>query len=92
MDQIIYNYDKITNLDVILLALNIYDPNSIEQYKCEKLEELNEYFMFRGFTTLVGIATEKILKKDYPEIKISRETAGIPASNQVSRNWLWQFK
>ncbi|MHA1149478.1 MAG: hypothetical protein ACTSR8_14675 [Promethearchaeota archaeon] len=72
LDQLIYNYDKITNLEVILLCINIYNFDSLDKYNLKKLEELNEYFMFRGLTTLIGIDVKKIFNKDIPNFKLSR--------------------
>ena len=72
LDQLIYNYDKITNLEVILLCINIYNFDSLEKYKLKKLEEVNEYFMFRGLTTLIGIDVKKLFKKDIPDFRLSR--------------------
>ena len=72
LDQLIYNYDKITNLEVILLCINIYNFDSLEKYKLKKLEEVNEYFMFRGLTTLIGIDKKKLFNKDIPDSRLSR--------------------
>lgn len=72
LDQLIYNYDKITNLEVILLCINIYQMDALDHFNVKKLEEVNEYFMFRGLTTLIGIDVKKLFDKNIPDFRLSR--------------------
>jgi len=73
LDKLIYNYDKIKNLDILILALDIFEPSLLCSYEKDKLEELNEYFMFKGMTLLVGIDTESIFNKTNSRLKIEQD-------------------
>lgn len=68
IDGIIYDRQKIKTLDVIILALNLHDLNSMNEYSKDDYEKFNDYFLFQGFSILAGI------KKKLPSApQISKE-------------------
>jgi hypothetical protein len=58
-NNFIYNHDKIKNLDVIILILDIFDLSSSELLEKDSFEEFKDYFAFRnGISVLVGFNSE----------------------------------
>ncbi len=58
-NDIMYKYEEIKKLDVILLILNIFDLNSINSLNKDSFEEFKNYFSFRnGLSVLAGINLE----------------------------------
>ena len=53
--QATYDYDKLENLDVLILALNLYDFKSLKTFNKGELDELFDYIMFQGISILIGI-------------------------------------
>lgn len=62
IDQLIYNYNKIEKLDVLILAMNLNDLNSVHDYSEESMKEFNEIFSFQGISVLVGMDISQIFK------------------------------
>ena len=60
--QIISNYKKIKKIDVLILALNIYDLNAIDALKKEEFDVFREIFSFWGTSILVGIDVNRIFR------------------------------
>ena len=56
--QAIYDYEKLENLDVLIIVLNLYDFTSLKLLNKKELEELYDYIMFQGVSVLVGIQEE----------------------------------
>ncbi|MFX0034023.1 MAG: hypothetical protein ACFE9I_00105 [Candidatus Hermodarchaeota archaeon] len=72
-DDLLYDYENIQNLDVLILTLNLYQPDSLELIKKQKLEEFVETFSFQGISILVGMDIPHISNKPPPnKFKISR--------------------
>jgi len=55
LENLIYNFEKIQNLDVIIFPLNLYEPTSLNTITKGLLEEFNETFSFQGLSILVGM-------------------------------------
>jgi len=69
-NDIIYNQDKIKNLDVIIILLDIFDSSSINSLEKGSFEEFKDYFSFRnGISVLAGINLEP--DKSPEKIRIS---------------------
>ena len=51
----ISRFDKIKTLDIIILAFNVYDKNSIDLFQKEAFNEFKEYYTFRGISVLSGL-------------------------------------
>lgn len=60
LNALIYNYDKIENLDVLLIVLNQNDEESLNQLNQGKFEEFKEYFFFKGISALIGVGKSKL--------------------------------
>ena len=73
LKDIIYNHKKIKKLDVLILALNLYNLNSKNKYNSKEFEEFRESFTFKGPTMLIGFDTEQIFQgKPSKNFRISR--------------------
>ena len=59
--EIMYDYETIKRLDIIILALNLYNLSSKNRYYKEEYDEFVEYFMFQGMSVLVGLDIELIV-------------------------------
>ncbi len=58
-NEIIYNYEKIKIIDVVILILKISDRNSISSFNKDSFKEFKDYFSFRnGISILTGINLE----------------------------------
>jgi len=75
LEKVIDYYDKIKNIDVVILSLNLYDVKSLDEYNVEKIKELKENLMLRGVLTLVGLDVKKIFNKPafFTSSKISNQ-------------------
>ena len=60
LNDIINNHEKIKKLDVLILALNLYNLNSKNKYNIKDLERLIKIFSFKGTSVLAGLDTEQI--------------------------------
>ncbi len=63
IEDLIYNFEKIQNLDVIILPLNLYEPASLQTITKSILQEFNETFAFQGLSILVGVDFENIFNR-----------------------------
>ncbi|MFX1366140.1 MAG: hypothetical protein ACFFCE_18515 [Promethearchaeota archaeon] len=73
LNSLIYDFENIQKIDVLILTLNLYKPDSISIVNKLLIEEFNETFSFQGISILVGMNVELILKKiQSKEFKISR--------------------
>jgi len=73
LENLIYDFEKIEKLDVIILTLNLYDPNSLSTLNKYLVEDFNETFLFQGLSVLVGMDIERIFKgSPSKRFKISR--------------------
>ena len=73
LEELIYKFNEIEKLDVIIITVNLFDLKSINQYSKEIFEEFNETYYFQGISILVGVDTEHIFKKQPSKnLRISR--------------------
>ncbi len=73
LDGLISNFEQIQKLDVLILTLNLYDPDSINSINKHLLEEFIETFSFQGISVLVGMDIVQILKSSpHKNFKMSR--------------------
>jgi hypothetical protein len=57
-DDLIYRYDEIENLDVIILIFNYNNLESIESLNPNDFTEFKKFYTFQGSSILVGIDLE----------------------------------
>ncbi|MFX0069930.1 MAG: hypothetical protein ACFFAO_02465 [Candidatus Hermodarchaeota archaeon] len=55
LEELIYNYNKVQHLDLIVLLFNIYDVNAIGHYNKNDFNEFKENFRFQGTSVLAGL-------------------------------------
>jgi len=73
IENLLYNFENIQKLDVIILTLNLYEPDSLSTINKLLIEEFNETFSFQGLSILVGMNIEHIFSKiPSKKFKISR--------------------
>ena len=72
-EDLIYNFEKIQKLDVLILPLNLYEAASLQTITKNLLEEFNETFSFQGLSILVGVDFENVFNRSSSKrLKISR--------------------
>lgn len=73
LENLIYDFENIQKLDVIIFTLDLYDPDSLHIINKQLVEEFTETFSFQGISVLVGMNIEHILSKTpSKKFKISR--------------------
>jgi len=73
LENLIYDFENIQKLDVIILTLDLYKPDSLGILNKRLIEEFNETFSFQGLSILVGMNIEHIFSKiPLKKFKISR--------------------
>lgn len=73
LENLIYNFEKIQKLDVIIITLNLYEPASLKAITKGLLKEFNEIFSFQGLSILVGMDNETLFNRSRSKnFKISR--------------------
>lgn len=73
LENLIYDFENIQKLDVIILTLDLYKPDSLGILNKRFIEEFNETFSFQGLSILVGMNIEHIFSKiPLKKFKISR--------------------
>lgn len=73
LEDLMYDFDKIQKLDVIILPLNLYEPASLKTITKRLLEEFKETFSFQGVSILVGMDIETVFNRSPSKnFKISR--------------------
>jgi hypothetical protein len=73
LEDFIIKFENIQKLDVLIITLNLYDPDSLTTIKKPILNELYDIFSFQGLSFLVGMDIQHIFKKSLSkDFKISR--------------------
>jgi hypothetical protein len=73
LENLVYNFEEIQKLDILILTLDLYKPESLESISKPLLDELNETYSFQGLSVLVGMDIEHKLNNTPPKNhKISR--------------------
>lgn len=72
LNDLILNHEKIKKLDIIILALNIYDTDSTSKFNKELYEEFKEYYKFQGSSVLAGIDVESVFSTPSQDSRISK--------------------
>ncbi len=73
LENLIYDFENIQKLDVIILSLDLNKPDSLSIISKLLIEEFNETFSFQGLSILVGMNIEHIFSKTpSKKFKISR--------------------
>lgn len=60
LEDLIYNFERIEKLDVLILTLNLYEPDAINYYNKALIDEFNDALSFQGLSVLVGMTIDEI--------------------------------
>ncbi|MFW9902149.1 MAG: hypothetical protein ACFFDY_12865 [Candidatus Thorarchaeota archaeon] len=73
IEELIFNFNKIKKLDVIILPINLNEPASLQTITKQLVDEFNELFSFQGLSILVGVDFENIFNRSTSaKFRISR--------------------
>ena len=72
LNALILNYEKIQKLDMIILAMNIYEIDSIKEINKEIFENFEKDYTFQGSSVLAGIDVENIISSNSQNVRISQ--------------------
>lgn len=93
LENLISDNKNVKKFDVIILALNLYDLNSIDDYKKENYLRFKELFQFRGLSVLVGIDVNQIFGRvpSPNSYKISKENL-IKKAKELNLIYCYELK
>jgi len=73
LEDLIYNFERIEKLDVLILTLNLNEPDAINYYNKALIDEFNDALSFQGLSILVGMNLGEIINNSPSKnLKISR--------------------
>lgn len=73
LENLLYKVNKIKKLDILIITVNLYEAESLNNINRKRMEEFNSQFNFNGLTVLVGMDLEQIFNKSPSgKYKISR--------------------
>ena len=73
LEDLIYNFERIEKLDVLILTLNLNEPDAINYYNRALIDEFNDALSFQGLSILVGMNLGEIINNSPSKnLKISR--------------------
>lgn len=72
LDALVLNYEKIEKLDMIILAMSIYEIDSIKEINKELFENFEKDYSFQGSSVLAGIDVESVISSNSQNIRISQ--------------------
>ena len=73
LEEVIDNYRKIQDLNIIIFTVDLFDIRSIEPYDLDLIEKFNEIYLFQGISILIGLDIAQIFKnKISKKFKVSR--------------------
>ncbi|NHJ19509.1 MAG: hypothetical protein EAX91_01105 [Candidatus Lokiarchaeota archaeon] len=89
-DDLIHRNKQFSHFDVILVAVNLYNINSISNYNLKDYVYFKNYYIFNGFSALVGVDTFLIQDKKVPKKKDITEFNLIQKTQELE--FLYCFK
>jgi hypothetical protein len=89
-NDLILRSKEFKHFDVIIVAVNLYDKNSISNYTIQNYSNFKNFFIFNGISALVGVDTFLILEKKVPNNKDITEFNLIQKSKELE--FLYCFK
>lgn len=72
LNALVLNYEKIKNLDMIILAISIYEIDSIKEINKELFENFEKNYSFQGSSVLAGINVESMISSNSQNFRISQ--------------------
>ena len=89
-DDLIHRNKQFSHFDAILVAVNLYNINSISNYNLMDYVYFKNYYIFNGFSALVGVDTFLIQEKKVPNKKDITEFNLIQKTQELE--FLYCFK
>jgi len=72
LNALILNYEKIQKLDMIILAMSIYEIDSIKEINKELFENFEKDYSFQCSSVLAGIDVESKISSNSQNVRISQ--------------------
>ncbi len=72
LNSLLLNYEGIKKLDMIILAMNIYEINSIKEINKEIFENFEKDYAFQGSSVLAGIDVESVNSSNSQNVRINQ--------------------
>ena len=89
-EDLIQRSEDFKHFDVIIMAVNIYESNSISNYTIQNYSDFRNYFFFNGISVLVGVDTFLIFQKEPPNERKITEINLIQKTRELE--FLYCFK
>ena len=89
-EELIHRSENFKHFDVIIIAVNIYESNSISNYTIQNYSDFRNYFFFNGISVLVGVDTFLIFQKEPPNERNITEINLIQKTKELE--FLYCFK
>ena len=89
-EDLIQRSENFKHFDVIIIAVNIYDKDSISNYTIQNYTVFRNYFFFNGISVLVGVDTFLIFQKEPPNKRNITEINLIQKTKELE--FLYCFK
>ncbi|MFX0047183.1 MAG: hypothetical protein ACFE8G_03345 [Candidatus Hermodarchaeota archaeon] len=89
-EDLINRREEFKRFDVIIVAVNLYNSNSISKYTVQSYSDFRNFFIFNGISVLVGIDTFLIVQKEPPYQKNITEFNLIQKTKEL--NFLYCYK
>ena len=89
-EDLIQRNESFKHFDVIIIAVNIYESNSISNYTIQNYSDFRNYFIFNGISVLVGVDTFLIFQKEPPNERNITEINLIQKTKELE--FLYCFK
>jgi hypothetical protein len=89
-EDLISRSENFRHFDAIIIAVNLYNNNSISNYTIQNYSNFRNYFIFNGITALVGVDTFLILDEEAPTQKDVTEFNLIQKTQELE--FLYCFK
>ncbi len=89
-EDLIQRSESFKHFDVIIIAVNIYDKDSMSNYTIQNYIDFRNYYFFNGISVLVGVDTFLIFQKEPPNERNITEINLIQKTKELE--FLYCFK
>ncbi|NVM19511.1 MAG: hypothetical protein HWN80_17550 [Candidatus Lokiarchaeota archaeon] len=89
-ENLIQRNEQFKHFDAIVIAVNLYNSNSISNYTIQSYSDFRSYFIFNGISVLVGVDTSFIFQKEPPNERKITEFSLIQKTKELE--FLYCFK
>ena len=89
-EDLIHRNEYFKHFDAIIIAVNLYNDNSISNYTVQSYSDFRNYFIFNGISVLVGVDPFLIIQKEPPNQRSITEFNLIQKTKELE--FLYCFK